>query len=286
MVALSAGELEAEFVPEAGMVGRSLRHRGEELLGQRGGLEAYVGERKTMGIPLLHPWANRLSPARFSLAGREVAIDPSTTRRDAGGLPMHGLLTGAPGWRVTRHDDAALEAVFDFELAAFPFPHELRYEATLDASALTIALTVTAKDNPVPIAFGFHPYLVLPGVARGDWHVEIPVHERLELDGAMLPTGATTPVEIPPGPLGERTFDDAYTAPSAPFALEGGGRRIELAFIEGYRCTQVFAPPDDPVIAFEPMTAPTNALVSRELTVLAPGEAYRAAFSITVTNIG
>src|SRR3954453_365191 len=67
---LSAGELEAVFVPDAGMVGCSLRHRGAELLGQRGGLGAYVAERKTMGIPLLYPWANRLGAWGCALAGR------------------------------------------------------------------------------------------------------------------------------------------------------------------------------------------------------------------------
>src|SRR3954471_24389988 len=103
---LTAGDLEATFVPDAGMVGSSLRHRGEELLGQRGGLAAYVAQRKTMGIPLLYPWANRLSRRRFEVAGREVAIDPEATplRLDARGLPMHGLLTAASGWRVERHE--------------------------------------------------------------------------------------------------------------------------------------------------------------------------------------
>ena len=39
------------------------------------------------------------------------------------------------------------------------------------------------------------------------------------------------------------------------------------------------------MIAFEPMTAPTNALVSgRNLTLLQPGEAYEASFSIKVTS--
>ena len=88
------GGLEATFVPGAGMVGASLRHRGAELLGLRGGLRAYVAERKTMGIPLLYPWANRIGRRRFALAGREVVIDPEATplRLDAAGLPMHGLL--------------------------------------------------------------------------------------------------------------------------------------------------------------------------------------------------
>src|SRR5213592_4179965 len=89
-----SGELEAAFVPGAGMVGCSLRHRGEELLGQRGGLRTYVAERSTMGIPLLHPWANRLARTRFSVAGRDVDLDsPSLPMSlDPNGLPIHGLL--------------------------------------------------------------------------------------------------------------------------------------------------------------------------------------------------
>jgi galactose mutarotase-like enzyme len=136
----------------------------------------------------------------------------------------------------------------------------------------------------VPIAFGFHPYLRLPGVERADWRVEIPVREQLRLDARMLPTGERFPVTVASGPLGTRSFDDAYVAPpgGAPFALEGRDRRIELAFEEGYPYAQVFAPPGDALIAFEPMTAPTDALVSGELTMLAPGQSYRAAFSIAV----
>lgn len=293
-LSLAAGELEATFVPEAGMVGSSLRHRGEELLGQRGGLQAYVAERKTMGIPLLHPWANRLSTRRFSVAGREVAIDPARTplRLDGGGLPMHGLLSAARGWTVERHDPTALSAVFDFAahaalMATFPFAHALRLDVTLSDTTLRITTTVRATgETPVPIAYGFHPYLALPEVDRADWQVEIPVAEQLVLDAAMLPTGAREPVQVAAGALGGRTFDDAYVAPpgGAPFVLAGGGRRIELALEAGYPYTQVFAPPGDALIAFEPMTAPTNALVTGgpALTLLAPGEEYRAVFSISV----
>src|SRR5204863_9213331 len=85
-------DLEAAFVPNAGMVGCSLRHRGEELLGQRGGLARYVAERSTMGIPLLHPWANRLAATRFSVAGGDVDLDAAVPppSLDGAGLPIHG----------------------------------------------------------------------------------------------------------------------------------------------------------------------------------------------------
>jgi aldose 1-epimerase len=300
LTTFAAGGIEAAFVPGAGMVGCSLRHRGEELLGQRRGLRAYVAERATMGIPLLYPWANRVARRRFAVAGREVVIDPDATplRLDADGLPMHGLLTAASGWEVEHHeplaDGAALAARFDFAaheelMAAFPFAHELRFEATLVGPTLTIATTVRASDDgPVPIAFGYHPYLRLPGVAREDWHVEVPVREQLRLDSQMLPTGERMSAEVHAGRLGARTFDDAFVAPAdaAPFVLVGGGRRIELAFLAGYPYAQVFAPAEDDVIAFEPMTAPTNALVDggAELPLLEPGESYQASFSIRLAD--
>ena len=300
LAAVAAGGIEATFVPGAGMVGCSLRHRGEELLGQRRGLRAYVAERATMGIPLLYPWANRVGRMRFPVAGREVAIDPEATplRRDADGLAMHGLLTAASGWQVERHegvaDGAAIAARFDFAahdalMAAYPFAHQLRFEATLTGPTLTIVTTVQPSgDGPVPIAFGYHPYLRLPGLAREEWHIEVPVREQLRLDSQMLPTGERVTAEVHAGRLGARTFDDAFVAPpdGAPFVLSGGGRRIDLAFLNGYPYAQVFAPAEDDVIAFEPMTAPTNALVDggAELPLVAPGESYEASFSITLAD--
>lgn len=300
LASLASGGIEAAFVPDAGMVGCSLRHRGEELLGQRRGLRAYLAERATMGIPLLYPWANRIARRRFSVAGRDVVIDPQATplRVDSAGLPMHGLLSAARGWQVERHesvdDSAVLAARFDFAahdelMAAFPFAHALLFEATLAGPTLTIATTIRATDDgAVPIAFGYHPYLRLPGVARSDWQIEVPVHEQLRLDAEMLPTSERFVTEVHAGALGARTFDDAYVAPegSAPFALSGGGRRIELAFVDGYPYAQVFAPADDDVIAFEPMTAPANALVAGgpALRLVAPGASFRATFSITLTD--
>jgi galactose mutarotase-like enzyme len=299
-IALSAPEqgIEAAFVPGAGMVGCSLTHGGRELLGRRGGLARYAAERSTMGIPLLHPWANRLGARRFEVAGDEVNLDQADPRpaTDPNGLPMHGLLSAATGWRVTHRDatddGGTVRARFDFAahaglMRAFPFPHELTLEATLAGPSLTIATTVQATGGTgVPISFGYHPYFQLPGADRSDWRVELPVRERLLLDERMLPTGGREPIGIEPGPLGSRTFDDAFAAPpaGARFTVAGGGTRIEVAFDPGYPYAQVYAPAEDAVIALEPMTAPTNALVTggSQLPTIGPGESYGASFSVTV----
>jgi len=115
------------------------------------------------------------------------------------------------------------------------------------------------------------------------------VRERLKLDRPMLPPGDREPVAVESGPLGARTFDDEYLAPAeeSPFVLAGSGRQIELRVGPGYRFAQVYAPADDDVVAFEPMTAPTNALVAGgpDLSLVEPGGRYVAIFSITVADL-
>lgn len=102
---------------------------------------------------------------------------------------------------------------------------------------------------------------------------------------ALDPTGASAAVGAQAGALGTRTYDDGYVgvAPGAEFVVAGGSRRVVVRFEEGYPVAQVFAPATDDVICFEPMTAPTNALLSGDrLPLVAPGERHRATFSITV----
>jgi galactose mutarotase-like enzyme len=283
------------------MVCCSLRHRGEELLGQRGGLERYVAQHSTMGIPLLHPWANRLSERHFQLEDEMVDVDVARelVATDPNGLPIHGLLAGHPGWVIDAEDSgperALLRASFDFAtdprlLAAFPFPHSLELDVTLAGATLEVSTTLRGTgDKPVPVSFGYHPYLTLPEIPRDDWEVELPVSRQVVVDERMIPTGSDeAAINVEPGPLGERTLDDGYTpiAPGSRFALSGGGRRIEVTFEQGYPVAVVYAPRDDDVVCFEPMTAVTNALVSGSGLQWAPaGGQYRARFSISVASL-
>jgi aldose 1-epimerase len=290
-------QLEATFLPSAGMLCCSLRHRGEELLAQNAGLAAYVERGKTMGIPLLYPWANRLAGFDYTVAGRTVVVPHDATRvsLDGNGLPIHGLIGGRLAWELDGTSSAAaqsLSAQLRFEDArpdlfeVFPFRHDLRYRARLGGGLLEIEVMVHAcGQDPVPIAFGFHPYLSLPTVSREAWRIELPAMRRLALEEHQIPTG---PAEALPGQkfaLGERVFDDGFDCVSDParFAVAAGGRQITLELAEGYPCAQVYAPQGRSFICFEPMTAPANALRSGTgLRLLAPGERYCARFSVGV----
>jgi aldose 1-epimerase len=292
-------ELEAEFVPGAGMLCCSLRQRGEELLAQNAGVDAYAQVGKTMAIPLLYPWANRLAGFDYSAAGRTVDIpnDPSRVRTDGNGLPIHGVIGGRQVWELTDApggDGDALAARLSwseerpelFEL--FPFRHELGYRARLGDGRLEIAVTVDAcGGDAVPVSFGFHPYLSPPGAPRAQWQVELPAMRALALDPRQIPIGPARELAAERFELDAREFDDGFDAVAEParFSVVDGQRRIELTFLEGYPCAQVFAPAGGQFICFEPMTAPANALRSGEgLRVLAPGERYVARFSVAVSD--
>lgn len=291
-VVLRSGDLAATYLPGAGMLGVSLRDGDDELLGQRRGVASYVEDGKTMGIPLLHPWANRLGRDDYAIEGvtAHVAADAPHVRRDGNGLPIHGLLAGSPEWVVESTGDDTLTATFEFDtpdlLASFPFPHRLRIELSLNAPTLTVRTTLTATgDRAVPVAYGFHPYLTLPNVPRADWLIELPPLRALAVDDRGIPTGATMPAPAAATTLGDHAHDDAFDGvePGAAFSVSGGGRRIEVRFETGFPATQVFAPLSEDVICFEPMTAPTNALVSGAgLRVVAPGADDVTAFAIAV----
>jgi galactose mutarotase-like enzyme len=289
------GELEAAFVPSLAMLGCSLAADGTELLDQRGGVEAYAEHGSTMGIPLLHPWANRLAEPSYRVGDREVAVDTASplVHTDGNGLAIHGCHPAAMPFAIAKSGDHELTAVLDTTAAPavlelFPFPHRLTMEARLDGRELRLTTTLEAGgDVPVPVAFGHHPYLRLPGLPRDEWRITLPDMSRLKLDRLMIPTGRRLPRGLDDGPLGGRDLDDAFAdvADGATFSVEGGGRRITVRFLEGYRFAQVYSPRDSSLICFEPMTAPGNALRSGDgLQLLAPGQTHCGSFVIEVSG--
>jgi galactose mutarotase-like enzyme len=296
-ISLADGDLRAVFVPGAGMIGCSLQHRGEELLVQRGGMDAWRGTGRSFGLPLLHPWANRLRDWRYAAAGRSVEIDRSRgiVRADENDLPIHGALAAAEDWDMVDAgadgQSAWLAASLDYgrrddRLAVFPFQHRLELELRLAGDALTITTTVEATgDHEVPLAFGWHPWLSLPGVPRAEWELAQPARTSIALDDRHLPTGERAAAPAERAPLGDRALDTHSAVPEdARYVLSGGGREIAVEWAGGYRYAQVFAPTALDVACLEPMMAPVAALSTGEdLEVAGPGERVSATFRVRVS---
>lgn len=184
------------------------------------------------GITFLHPWANRLS----SDDGLPPGVD-----RDPGGVPIHGL---RGSWRVDGE-----EAVGHF---GWPSPHAVRVRLTRAADVVEVVTELRA-DAPVPVAFGWHPYL-RPQGPRAAWELALPERTALALDGRGLPTGGRERLPAEVAPLGDRTFDDAFDEAGAVWRI--GDLEVEL--VEGFGAFQVFAPGDADVVSLEPMAVPVD----------------------------
>ena len=286
---LRVGTTEAAFLPDLGMLGISLRHDGDEVLALPGGLDAYRAGHVT-GLPLLAPWANRLGGRQYEIAGVAVDLVGVDLHDDGTGLPIHGTMTAQRGWQIETTTASSLRARFDYGarpdlLRAFPFPHELVLDVELSEGRLGVRTTIRpTADRPVPVSFGWHPYLALPG-PRADTALRLPECEHHLLDDRGLPTGRTERQPEEARALGARALDDLFAlGADRDLALEAGGRSVAVAMEDGYTFAQVYSPADAPFACLEPMTAPVNALVTGDCRLVEPGGSFTAGFRITLTR--
>ena len=194
-----AGDTEAVFLPSFGMIGISLKKDGIEALRRVDNLIVAAAANRTVGIPFLFPFANRLADFRYEVAGRGVTLPPQSLvlRYDENGLPMHGLMWPHLSWEVTDISDSMLSARLNWShpqgLAVFPYPCLLSMSASIEPGSLTIETSLFAtSDIDVPVSFGFHPYFGFDG-DRADWHIRLPQMRHLTLDARQIPTGASVP---------------------------------------------------------------------------------------------
>ena len=285
-IKLIAGETEAIFLPRVGMTGVSLRHRGNEYLDMPGGVAGLRG-RSTAGLPLLAPWANRLSSWEYAVGGRRVDLKESPVPpRDSNGLPIHGLLLASADWQIdgkrTSRGRARLDASIDVDMPEFPFRHRLALAVALggDYLEVTTTLTPTGRQN-VPVSFGWHPYLRLAQGHREDWLLRLPARDHIALDQFSIPNGSVTYEKAEKSPIANRTFDDLYRIRRGRrLSIESDDLALEMHCGSGYEYFQVWVPPGRRFLALEPMVAPTNALVEGTAPLVSRGDAYSALFSV------
>ena len=288
-VRLSCGPVTATFLPGHGLTGVSLRYGRAEFLAIPGGLDALRAGR-TAGLPLLAPWANRLSRWHYRVGRTRVDLTGLPLGTDDNGLPIHGLLCGRPAWTITGRRTSAttagLDARVDVDDPAFPFPHTLVVRAEVDEGGLTVTTTLHATGRrAVPAAFGWHPYLRLPGTPRGEWTLHLPARRHVALDDRGIPSGGSKDEPAQADEVRRRTFDDLYRIRrSRDWAITSApGYGIRMSAGPGYDYAQVWVPAGRTFLALEPMTVATDALVRGDARMVAPGESFAARFRLALT---
>lgn len=311
LLALVSPTASVEVCPAAGFSAVSFRVGSTEHLRLPVGLAAYAASTRTGGVPLLHPFANRLRGTRWTFGGRTVDPDATPLRHaDSKGRPMHGYLLRWPGaspsdparsaWTIaTEVDDEGAEIRGSIEwadhpelMAAFPFPHRLTQRYRLQGARLDVSVSIDARQVAVPVAFGWHPYLRIEGVAREQLSLSLPSlsHVALDADGLPIRRGGRL-VEAARAatrtPLAAQAFDDLFRLGESAgnASIDSPGRSaVVLRPGANIRFLQVYSPAGADFVAVEPMTAPTAALDDggEDLPSVPPRGAFTASFSIEV----
>lgn len=306
----SEHDVEVSIVPSIGNRAFEMNVRGQNILYfPFPDVSGAKGLKDLNGIPFLAPWGNRMAGGGFWANGQRFLFNQElgSLRLDRNGLPIHGMLTASPLWSVT---DTAADATMAHATSRFEFwkhpglmanwPFALEYEMTyrLENGTLEVITTITNRSSqPMPVAIGFHPYFILPGVARDETVAHIPARRHIETDSQLVATGEFKPVTLPDRiSLREHQFDDGFTdlvrdaAGRAVFSVEGKGKSIEVSFGPRYTVGIVYAPPGQNYICFEPMTAVTNGVNLAhegryaELQTVKPGGQWHESFWIRASG--
>jgi len=271
--------VEVSVAPSLGDLVYEMKVHGHNILHfPFSGIAEYARRPWQCGIPLLAPWANRMTEQGFWANGRKYTFN-TTLGNVRGALPIHGLLANSPLWRVTEvlaaADSARVTGRLEFWkepdlMAQWPFAHEYELTYVLAQGVLEVRLTViNLSSQTMPLAVGFHPYYRIPGIPRDEWVARIPARRRVVADARLIPTGEYQPMDLPsPLPLKGRTLDDGFSdlerdsSGRAHFSIEAAGRTVEAMFGPKYPVAVVWEPNlpagRSDFICFEPMTAVTS----------------------------
>ena len=282
------------IAPDCGFCCLSWKVKGAERLHLPEGADAFRGDVKTGGIPLLYPYANRL---REDL-GPDWANN-SQVKRDGNGLPIHGFLLRFSQWTEVVSDDTTARASLDWSahddlMALYPHPHRLEVAYELFETRLRVTTTVIADGGePVPISFGWHPYFALLDEDPANSRLTVPHLEHVLLDDRCLPVrGDDRSLSLQgsqdlDGALAGRAFDDLFLRPDEgvfSFALSEAHGSLVLSFGAPWTYVQVYHPEGCDFVAIEPMTAPGAAL-SDDLDhpMLEAGGTFSAVFEVSLS---
>lgn len=286
-VELVDGDTRVIVVPELGMLVAAFVVDGFDHIARPGGVAA-VRRGHTSAVPLLHPWANRLARRSYEAAGRAVSLRGQTVHTDGNGLPMHGTMIARPEWEIASLARGRVRARYDFgedpiQLASFPFPHELTVSVAVGRRRVRVTTEVQASaGDAVPISFGWHPYWRVPG-PRPAWSVAVPASARGRLDRRGIPTGWADPEPAHSISPARDEPDDLYAfLGERVVSVAGRGRKLTLRTDASYPYFQVYSPRAASFCCVEPMTAPTNALVTGDHRTAPAGSTFAATFTATV----
>ena len=276
---LTRGAARCDILPHLGGSIGAWSVNGQEMLRVAGKSGVAAGDPyATAGFPLV-PYSNRIGQGRFEWDGKLVSLARNFPPEPHA---IHGVGFERPWVIQTRSSDSVLLSLRHRPDASWPWAFEARQRLTLTDDLLILELSaVNLESQPVPLAFGHHPYFPRSGArltfhAQGVWLVGD--------DG--LPSEPVKPVgqfDFSRGlPVEHADIDHCFTGWNgvAIIAWPDKAQALGIAASRELCNAVVYIRRELDAFCFEPVAHVNNALNGGDpesaMPVIAPGESFNA----------
>jgi aldose 1-epimerase len=276
---LTHGAARCDILPQVGGSIGTWSVSGQELL--RSASDSGIAARDpyaTGGFPLV-PYSNRIGQGNFEWRGKLITLARNFPPESHA---IHGVGFERP-WQVqSRARDAAVLRFTHRADAGWPWAFDARQSITLTDDLLILEFeAVNLESQPVPLAFGFHPYFPRSGArltfhAQGVWQAG---DDGLPCE-LIKPCG---PFDFSKGaPVENADIDHCFTGWNGVAIIAWPHKPQALGIIASRELSSavVYIRRELDAFCFEPVAHINNALnrTDRELAmpVIAPGESFEA----------
>lgn len=266
--------VQVTVLPEKGATAVSLQKNGTEFL-YRDDENLNSPERPRCGVPFLFPTFGRMQNETYSWNGVNYP------------MYIHGFAHTSP-WNVESHSEDTLVLTLSSTEAIrqmYPFDFLVRMTFQTKDGALTITQEYENRGNePMPYAFGFHPYYLLEKLD----HACVTAQADVRIDfasGKMIPFGT-----------GTIQLEEPETAPEVGAALAGlkspvvleipqEHRRITMEFSPDFPQLVLWHPKNSSFLCVEPINGSPNGFNTGNHLTLAAGERKTVTLTIRPDQI-
>jgi galactose mutarotase-like enzyme len=223
------------------------------------------------GIPILFPFAGRLTDDAFVLAGQRIVV------------PQHGFARKLP-WRIAAtgtEGAASITLVLEHSestLQAWPFPFRLRFQYALRDAALTISQRYeNLGDRPMPIHPGLHPYFRVDDWSKRQARIETAATRAFD-NRTGAPRVLVGPIELGSGEVDLQLLDHGTTHVRL---TRPGASAVDLSYDRAETVVTVWSLPSRDFVCVEPWTRPSDAVNHGQALEVPPGGGYETHASIS-----
>ncbi len=236
---------------------------------------------------LLFPFVSRTQHGKYAFEGQSFQLDCN----DSNGIhALHGLVYNKT-FELVDVDQSNSEIIVKIgyleknKPKGFQHDYELSVNYTFSKEGMGLTMHVeNVGETKFPFTIGWHPYFYMPD--RANSSLSFDSHQTVLYDEQLI-TKKIVDQKIPGNiNLDNQSFDDCFILNDNKATFETPRYSIEFLSSVPENFLQIYTPPNDPIIAIEPMVGLSNSLNNGiGLQVLKPKESYEIEWIMNIKTV-